>query len=707
MAGTGKTREQYLAEIKLLQNSGAPASEINKLRGEYLNNANKPNTVAAEINQLRQQGASDEQISTFVTSRGYSEQDFNIDQEGKFRPMEGTRDASSGRVLGVDYDRPTSQDIADQRAFDRLDAGLGQPSNLYYENSTASAAVIGNKPGTTVVTTTTTNFQQVSGGGSTTTYRIPPQDTSDSLAAKQDAARAETLQQAYQLNPNDTFDKNILNEQLSAGKITQNQYNDIVNSTPEQRDQKSLQYAQQYQQARERQSATQFQYDPVVVTVQAPNSSSITVVNETTVAVTPAVQNSASGTTTATTATTSAVDVATGTAAPSATRSTPVLESAQTFPVEPQPIITSTPIVTSAQPLQVETDTGLTDATAATDAVVTAADPNFVPVARRVSLPQTVDTTLLTQSSGSEGLLENAIELQETERAQNEARIREIEESAERGILADRSAAKSGATRQDVQNAKALGDWRVRISLASESDYFYNSLDNPGILAPLYDTDGVIFPYTPSISVSYSATYDQQTLTHSNYKTTQYTGSSVDNIVIGCDFTAQDTYEANYLLATIHFFRTLTKMFYGQDQNPPRGTPPPLCYLHGYGEFQFNKHPLVITNFNYSLPTDVDYIRTDTNSYTAGQPLFTQTKNKRGTAAQTAAALRGLVSDSGTAPQFITSKLQPTYVPTRVQISITAAPVVSRYDSSNLFSLRDYASGQLLRGNQQKWGGFW
>ena len=50
-------------------------------------------------------------------------------------------------------------------------------------------------------------------------------------------------------------------------------------------------------------------------------------------------------------------------------------------------------------------------------------------------------------------------------------------------------------------------------------------------------------------------------------------------------------------------------MFYGNDQIPKPGTPPPLCYLSGLGGFQFDDHPLVINSFNYNLPNEVDYIR--------------------------------------------------------------------------------------------------
>jgi hypothetical protein len=48
-----------------------------------------------------------------------------------------------------------------------------------------------------------------------------------------------------------------------------------------------------------------------------------------------------------------------------------------------------------------------------------------------------------------------------------------------------------------------------------------------------------------------------------------------------------------------------------------------------------------------------------------------------------------------------------TYVPTKMQITITANPIVSRNDISNNFSLKEYATGSLLRGSQRNSGGFW
>ena len=137
-------------------------------------------------------------------------------------------------------------------------------------------------------------------------------------------------------------------------------------------------------------------------------------------------------------------------------------------------------------------------------------------------------------------------------------------------------------------------DWRVRLQLAQGADYLYKAAQ-PGILQPLAVTDGIIFPYTPKIDLSYKANYNSYDLTHSNFRGYFYQNSGVGDINITANFTAQDTNQANYLLAVIHFLRSATKMFYGQDAQ--RGTPPPLVFLSGLGQYQFNNHPCLISEF--------------------------------------------------------------------------------------------------------------
>lgn len=234
-------------------------------------------------------------------------------------------------------------------------------------------------------------------------------------------------------------------------------------------------------------------------------------------------------------------------------------------------------------------------------------------------------------------------------------------------------------------------DWRVRLSLAQDSTYFYNNPD-AGILKPLVRTNGVIFPYTPAININYLATYEPASIVHNNYKVFQYSNSSVDSVTITCDFTAQDDGEANYMLAVIHFFRSLTKMFFGQDQQPRAGTPPPLCYLSGIGTFQFNNHPLAVSSFAYNLPNDVDYISTD-------GPITMQAPTATNNLSSSLRLPPNIVAGGVAAPPMFENRPRAdsrTWVPTKMQMVITCIPIMSRNEVSNEFSLREYSNGSLI-----------
>lgn len=276
-----------------------------------------------------------------------------------------------------------------------------------------------------------------------------------------------------------------------------------------------------------------------------------------------------------------------------------------------------------------------------------------------------------------------------------------------------RTEAQAQATQQDAENYALNGDWRVRLALAPYSGpILYRAPQNEvGILAPLQETDGVIFPYTPSISVSYTAKYEDISLIQTNYRLFQYSGSGVESVTISCDFTAQDTYEANYLLAVIHFFRTATKMFYGQDSQPKAGTPPPLCYLYGLGEFQFNGHPLAVHGFNYNLPNNVHYIRASNTTSPPGVSkssartkdfIFTPSTRLR-SGGQSVGP--GGIFNPAVFPNNLSGTYTPTYVPTSINLQIQAYPIISRNQISNEYSTKQYASGQLLQGTRRGGGG--
>ena len=272
----------------------------------------------------------------------------------------------------------------------------------------------------------------------------------------------------------------------------------------------------------------------------------------------------------------------------------------------------------------------------------------------------------------------------------------------------DNAIKQPGIAEQTGQQASNT-DWRLRISLAKGAGYLYND-PTPGILQPLKVTNGVIFPYTPKIDMGYKANYSPYDLTHSNYRGYFYQNSSISDINISGHFTAQNTAQANYLLAVIHFFRSVTKMFYGQDAQ--RGSPPPLVFLSGLGQYQFNNHPCVVTEFTYNLPDDVDYIRASVvnnvglNAATVSNVLNSGVAGGQITgyarlaaAFTTPGALPAVPFGSPNTPNNASGA--PTYVPTKMDINIRLLPVQSRQQVSKQFSLKGFANGNLLR------GGFW
>lgn len=207
-------------------------------------------------------------------------------------------------------------------------------------------------------------------------------------------------------------------------------------------------------------------------------------------------------------------------------------------------------------------------------------------------------------------------------------------------------------------------DWRIRVSVAESSGIFYQS-NNLGILAPLKDTSGVIFPYTPSVTTSYTASYGSQKTTHSNYSAFFYEASEVAAINIAGDFTVQSIEEGQYLLACIYFFRASTKMFYGAGKNA--GNPPPILFLDGYGDQYFKHVPCVLTSFQHVMPQEVDYIEVPNLETLSYSPI-----------------------NDGSQASPTTTRL-----PTTSQIQIGLQPVYSRKSIAE-FDLEEFAQGRLL-----------
>lgn len=226
------------------------------------------------------------------------------------------------------------------------------------------------------------------------------------------------------------------------------------------------------------------------------------------------------------------------------------------------------------------------------------------------------------------------------------------------GRTPDPTLAIDGVTNERQQRTTAEfrpdggNDWRVRLSLP-------NRLKDSLLINPLLETDGLVWPYTPSIIVQNSADYQMLSPIHNNYPYPVYQGSRVDQFTISGDFVVETQQEARYWIGAVHYLRSITKMDYG---NQGSGEPPPVVKLNGYGEYVFNNVPVVVQSFQIDLPNNVDYISTSL-SVVGRQGEFGN----------------GAVSQ----------------VPTQSLITVTVIPAYSRSTVAN-FSLQKFINGDYV-----------
>ncbi len=247
-------------------------------------------------------------------------------------------------------------------------------------------------------------------------------------------------------------------------------------------------------------------------------------------------------------------------------------------------------------------------------------------------------------------------------------------------------------------------DWRVRLSMPKGSFF-----DSSPILKPLMDAGGLIFPYTPSITVNHSATYGEIPVTHQNYQFQAYQSSRVSDIQITGEFNVEDAVQAKYWIAAVHFLRSVTKMFTGDSAYA--GNPPPLLNFSAYGDHVFRNVPVVVKSFSLTLPKDVQYISTNVSTFGAGSlgalgQTAGQLAGVAGAFGGTAAAQAlGQVSAVAGAASSLTNLFSGTagaqgaprdsHVPVKSDFTVTIMPVYSK-DSVRKFSLQQFVNGSYV-----------
>lgn len=222
-------------------------------------------------------------------------------------------------------------------------------------------------------------------------------------------------------------------------------------------------------------------------------------------------------------------------------------------------------------------------------------------------------------------------------------------------------------------------DWRVRLSVPNVS-----SFETSPILEPINRTGGLVFPYTPTIIMSHSASYNALQPIHTNYPFYNYQNSSIDTMTITGDFFVENAVDAKYWIAALHYLRSVTKMFYGAGAN--LGAPPPVVKLNGYGDFVFKDVPVAITNFTVDLPADVDYVKTGVGGTDANpdSDLF----GVAGTILSREQMLQAINGSSAA------TSGQIGWAPTQSQFAVTVQPMYSRRKVAT-FDLNKFVKGEL------------
>lgn len=216
-------------------------------------------------------------------------------------------------------------------------------------------------------------------------------------------------------------------------------------------------------------------------------------------------------------------------------------------------------------------------------------------------------------------------------------------------------------------------DHRARLqpkSITNASDILGDKVDT-NILYPLYSTDGVLFPYTPTVTTGFAAEYDPSAFIHTNYNYNAYVRSYPKTINITADFTAQTNDEALYMLAVIHFFKSVTKSYFGVNPYQKAGTPPPVLLFSYLGEHQFNRVPVVVKTFDFTLDSSVDYVPVNTTDLALYSPNFGV----------------NLPKSNNSGYSYV-----PTKITTTVELDTQYAPIKLR----NEFNLDLFRSGKLM-----------
>jgi len=157
---------------------------------------------------------------------------------------------------------------------------------------------------------------------------------------------------------------------------------------------------------------------------------------------------------------------------------------------------------------------------------------------------------------------------------------------------------------------------------ASSNDVFSSA----PIMSILTSTNGMLFPYTPTINFSQSVNYTDLQLVHSNTDYPSYTRTPTCSLTVSGKFTVQNQREGQYAMACIHFLRTVSKSYFGEADATAgtAGLPPPVLVFSAYGTYMFNNLRCILKSHSWTCDEQMDTVSVQINGATVRIPaMFT------------------------------------------------------------------------------------
>ena len=176
-----------------------------------------------------------------------------------------------------------------------------------------------------------------------------------------------------------------------------------------------------------------------------------------------------------------------------------------------------------------------------------------------------------------------------------------------------------------ISSRESSYDWRARLRpKRGGQNRFYSPQGgfNDYLMRPIKESNGLVWKYTPTIALSGMANYNAHTGQGMQYPVRSYQDSTPTDVIISGTFTANDIYEARYMLAMFTFFKIATKGDFGDIAvaKETAGAPPPVLLFEYMGDHQFYKVPVIVSSYNLTMDNNIDYVPVEISGTTSYVP---------------------------------------------------------------------------------------